>query len=467
MGGSVSMLRSEIQAHVKIAQTYPSFLEPNLYVARYFLEICEEGEGIKPSDRDNAAVLDQMNVLDENALSTEVELVADNEAAIVVLLRIVETYGSMVPAPEFDTKKRLFARLRRPDPFPDLYEPVAEYDIPRNQTSLLRMALRCLRMITVIKDAREYIYAHSASIPVLNRVMDENALDTFICQDVKSIFKNLYAGDESVKRMESASIGVIVELMNDYEESPIVQLAGIKRLDNHVRVVRDDEDFARCIDEILVTNAVAAVGRSLARFPSTYSDIYVHACRLMVALVSPERLEADEEAGRPHDERLSKLIGQHGGVEAAIRLLKRSRGFHTQLASAKDDPVPVAVPPPVAPTVVIKRLTEQEELDALKLQMMASPPDDPNSDEIAIKAEKAKTTDWKTSDLAQQALWALDVLSISDFNRIAMKREKLKYVVSEVSLGSKLIVPRRLRVLDWASVGHEPDKEDGATDPSD
>ncbi|KDO35700.1 hypothetical protein SPRG_18854 [Saprolegnia parasitica CBS 223.65] len=461
------MLRAEIQAHVKIAQTYPSFLEPNLYVARYFLEICEEGEGIKPSDRDNAAVLDQMNLLDENALSTEVELVADNDSAIAVLLRIVETYRDMAPAPEFDTKKRLFARLRRPDPFPDLYEPVAEYDIPRNQTSLLRMALRCLRMITVIKDARDYIYAHATSISMLNRVVDENALDAFIRQDVKSIFKNLYAGDESVKRMESASISVTVELMNDYDESPIVQLAGIKRLDIHVRVVRDDEDFARCIDEILTTDAIAAVGRALARFPATYSDIYVHACRLMVAFVSPARLEADEEAGRPHDERVSKLIGQHGGVEAAIRLLKRCRGFHTQHASMKDDPEPVAVPPPVASTVVAKRLTEQEELDALKLQMMASPPEDPNPDEMLVKAEKAKATDWKTPDLAQQALWALDVLSISDFNRIAMKREKLKYVVSEVSLGSQLIVPRRLRLLDWASIGHEPDKEGDAMDPID
>lgn len=57
--------------------------------------------------------------------------------------------------------------------------------------------------------------------------------------------------------------------------------------------------------------------------------------------------------------------------------------------------------------------------------------------------------------MAQQALWALDVLSITEFNRIAMKREKLKFVLYEVLLGSKLIIPRRLRVLRWNEIGYD------------
>ncbi|OQR96711.1 hypothetical protein ACHHYP_13763 [Achlya hypogyna] len=465
MGGSVSMLRAEIQAHVRVAATYPSFLEPNLYVTRYFLEICEEGEGIRPADRNNAAVLSQMSMLSENDLSTEVGLLAENERAIDVLLRIIETYRSMTPAPEFDTKKRLFARIRRPDPFPDLYEPVAEYDIARNQASLLRMALRCMRMVTVVKDARQYIYAHSACIPVFNRVVDENPLDDFVRQDVKGIFKNLYAGDESVKRIETASIAITVELMTDYDDSPAVssspnaaeagrvQLAAIKRLQV---LVHEAPDHVPCHAALLTADAIPAVGRALARFPETYADIYAHTCRLFVTIVSPPRLQADEEAGRPHDERLPKIIGQHGGVEGAVRLLKHCRGFFTRRPQNTTD-----APPPAATAVAVKKLSAQEELDALKERMLAPGGSNQEADDTRrALVEEAPRTDWTVPDLAQQALWALDVLSVTEFNRIAMKREKLKFVIREVTLGSKLIVPRRLRLIQWAAVGYPDDDED-------
>ncbi|RHY35796.1 hypothetical protein DYB38_007733 [Aphanomyces astaci] len=239
--------------------------------------VCEEGEGITPKDRDNPEFLDRIKEF-ETDVSTEVELVAENEDAINVLLAAVETYATMVPAPEFDTKKRTryFARFRTPEPFPDFYDPVGSVDLERYRVSLLRMSLRCLRMITVIDDVRKYVMGSSA-IAALNRVVDENPLDTFIRKDVKAIFK-------STKVLST-------EVLNTY-----------------------------------------------------YS------------------------------------------------------------------------------------------LDT-------------------------KLTDWTTPDLAQQALWALDVLSITDFNRITMKREKLKFVLSEVILGSKLIVPRRLRLLNWKDIGHDNDDD--------
>ncbi|RLO02153.1 hypothetical protein DYB28_014678, partial [Aphanomyces astaci] len=177
-----------------------------------------------------------------------------------------------------------FARFRTPEPFPDFYDPVGSVDLERYRVSLLRMSLRCLRMITVIDDVRKYVMGSSA-IAALNRVVDENPLDTFIRKDVKAIFK-------STKVLST-------EVLNTYY-SLDVQLAGIKRL--------------------------------------------------------------------------SYLFGQY-------------------------------------------------------------------------------------TDLAQQALWALDVLSITDFNRITMKREKLKFVLSEVILGSKLIVPRRLRLLNWKDIGHDNDDD--------
>ncbi|RHZ16940.1 hypothetical protein DYB26_005165 [Aphanomyces astaci] len=288
--------------------------------------VCEEGEGITPKDRDNPEFLDRIKEF-ETDVSTEVELVAENEDAINVLLAAVETYATMVPAPEFDTKKRTryFARFRTPEPFPDFYDPVGSVDLERYRVSLLRMSLRCLRMITVIDDVRKYVMGSSA-IAALNRVVDENPLDTFIRKDVKAIFK-------SATRRHQASVVSIWAI--------------------HSRV-----------------------------------------------------------SNMEYIETLAKVIGQHGGVQAAIKLLKTCRGFYTNLAP-----------------------TPSETSSATKL------------------------TDWTTPDLAQQALWALDVLSITDFNRITMKREKLKFVLSEVILGSKLIVPRRLRLLNWKDIGHDNDDD--------
>ncbi|RQM22038.1 hypothetical protein B5M09_009145 [Aphanomyces astaci] len=353
MGGSISMLRADIKAHVKIAFDYPNLLEPHL-------SVCEEGEGITPKDRDNPEFLDRIKEF-ETDVSTEVELVAENEDAINILLAAVETYATMVPAPEFDTKKRTryFARFRTPEPFPDFYDPVGSVDLERYRVSLLRMSLRCLRMITVIDDVRKYVMGSSA-IAALNRVVDENPLDTFIRKDVKAIFKStevlstevlntyysldVFGGDQSVKRLENASVAIAVEVITDFSDSDVVQFSRVRNIE------------------------------------------YI--------------------------ETLAKVIGQHGGVQAAIKLLKTCRGFYTNLAP-----------------------TPSETSSATKL------------------------TDWTTPDLAQQALWALDVLSITDFNRITMKREKFKFVLSEVILGSKLIVPRRLRLLNWKDIGYDNDDD--------
>ncbi|ETW06618.1 hypothetical protein, variant 11 [Aphanomyces invadans] len=317
MGGSISMLRAEIKAHVKIAHDYPNLLEPHLAVVRFLLELCEEGEGIAAKDRDNPDVLDRLKQV-EFDVSTEVELVAENEDAISILLTSVETYSSMIPAPERDTKKRWLGRCRAPEPFPDLYDPVEAVDLDRSRVSLVRMALRCLRMITVIHDVKLFVM-DTPAIAALNRVVDANPLDTFIRKDVNAIFKNVYGGDESVKRLENASVAIAVEVMTDFAESDVVQLAAIKRLS---WLVGEYADMAKCKADVLAFDVIPAVGAALSTFPETHYDVYAHACRFFTVLVPP------------------KVIGQHGGVEAAIKLLKTCRGFYTtspNLTSAEED----------------------------------------------------------------------------------------------------------------------------------
>ncbi|CAK4094119.1 unnamed protein product [Aphanomyces euteiches] len=407
------MLRADIKAHVQIALDYPNLLEPHLHV-------CEEGEGITPKDRDNAEVLERIKENDFE-VSTEVELVAENVVAVDILLGAVEKYNEMVPAPEFDTKKRYFARFRAPEPFPTLYDPVEEVDLPRCRVSLLRMALRCLRMITVIDDVKKQV-RESSAVPAFNRAVDDNPLDLFIRKDVKAIFKNVYGGEQSLKCLEDSSLAVTVEVMTDFPDMEKVQLAAIKRL---AVVLTSFSDPAQLKAHVLSNQVISAVGVALATYPETRFDIYAHSCRLFTILVPPKQLKEDEEIGRPHD---AKVIGQNGGVEAAIKLLKTCRGFYTtsHRVSPKNNP------------------PQDDNRQPDKIRN-----DTPNQD------DKEKLTDWTTPDLAQQALWALDVLSITEFNRIAMKREKLKYVLSEISLGSKLILPRRLRLLDWKNIGFE------------
>ncbi|KAH9136981.1 hypothetical protein AeRB84_018093 [Aphanomyces euteiches] len=452
MGSSISMLRADIKAHVQIALDYPNLLEPHLHVVRFFLELCEEGEGITPKDRDNAEVLERIKENDFE-VSTEVELVAENVVAVDILLGAVEKYNEMVPAPEFDTKKRYFARFRAPEPFPTLYDPVEEVDLPRCRVSLLRMALRCLRMITVIDDVKKQV-RESSAVPAFNRAVDDNPLDLFIRKDVKAIFKSalqaslhavtdvvdVYGGEQSLKCLEDSSLAVTVEVMTDFPDMEKVQLAAIKRLavvltsfsgtsSSVFQGIRtSDVDPAQLKAHVLSNQVISAVGVALATYPETRFDIYAHSCRLFTILVPPKQLKEDEEIGRPHDETLAKVIGQNGGVEAAIKLLKTCRGFYTtsHRVSPKNNP------------------PQDDNRQPDKIRN-----DTPNQD------DKEKLTDWTTPDLAQQALWALDVLSITEFNRIAMKREKLKYVLSEISLGSKLILPRRLRLLDWKNIGFE------------
>ncbi|KAG9399093.1 hypothetical protein AC1031_012047 [Aphanomyces cochlioides] len=339
MGSSISMLRADIKAHVQIALDYPNLLEPHLHAVRFFLELCEEGEGITPKDRDNAEVLERIKENDFE-VSTEVELVAESVVAVDILLGAVEKYNEMVPAPEFDTKKRYFARFRAPEPFPTLYDPVEEVDLPRCRVSLLRMALRCLRMITVIDDVKKQV-RESSAVPAFNRAVDDNPLDLFIRKDVKAIFKNVYGGEQSLKRLEDSSLPVTVEVMTDFPDMEMVQLAAIKRLavvltsfsgrsSSVFQGIRTlDVDPAQLKAHVLSNQVIPAVGVALATYPETRFDIYAHSCRLFTVLVPPKQLKEDEEIGRPHDETLAKVIGQNGGVEAAIKLLKTCRGFYT------------------------------------------------------------------------------------------------------------------------------------------
>ncbi|KAF0700440.1 Aste57867_9024 [Aphanomyces stellatus] len=452
MGGSISMLRADIKAHVKIAHDYADFLEPNLCVARFFLELCEEGEGITPKDRDNPEFLERIKD-DEMDVSTEVELVAENEDAVEILVANMEKYAALVPAPEFDTKKRYFARFRTPDPFPDYYAPVDDVDIERCRVSVLRhvlMSLRCLRMVTVIGDVKKLLYNRDCITP-LNRVVDENPLDEYIRKDVKAVLKNVFGGDYSLRRLETSSLAGTVEIINDFVEMDHVQVAAIKRLSF---LLGQYPDLNQCKADVISHGVLPAIGGVLQTFPESYFDIYAHACRLFTVLVPTRVLKEDHEAGLPHDETLAKIIGQHGGVEAAIKLLKTCRGFYaTTFAPAEPKPkAPKGRKPPTPPSPE-GRPPSTSVRDIMRADYVG--PDGGGGNQNETETPKTKLTDWTTPDLAQQALWALDVLTITEFNRVTMKREKLKFVLSEVTLGSKLIVPRRLRLLRWDDIGGE------------
>ncbi|ETW06626.1 hypothetical protein, variant 19 [Aphanomyces invadans] len=350
----------------------------------------------------------------------------------------------MIPAPERDTKKRWLGRCRAPEPFPDLYDPVEAVDLDRSRVSLVRMALRCLRMITVIHDVKLFVM-DTPAIAALNRVVDANPLDTFIRKDVNAIFKNVYGGDESVKRLENASVAIAVEVMTDFAESDVVQLAAIKRLS---WLVGEYADMAKCKADVLAFDVIPAVGAALSTFPETHYDVYAHACRFFTVLVPP------------------KVIGQHGGVEAAIKLLKTCRGFYTtspNLTSAEEDMLRpkqgTKLQPAPTPSAKVTPIAVESTRDILS-DAYAGVPGNQTDDQPSADVDARKLTDWTKPDLAQQALWALDVLSITEFNRVAMKREKLKFVLSEVTLGSSLIVPRRLRLLNWKHIGRDDDGDD-------
>lgn len=71
--------------------------------------------------------------------------------------------------------------------------------------------------------------------------------------------------------------------------------------------------------------------------------------------------------------------------------------------------------------------------------------------------------DFTPTEIGQQALWALDLLTTLDFNVSQMKLHKLKYLLEEIrldpdgkELGEALIVTRRLRLIRWDQIGLPP-----------
>ena len=99
--------------------------------------MCEEGEGTAPSDRDNPESLEKIKESFAE-VSTEVELIAENTAAIHVLMHSVEFFDKLTLAPELDTKKRFLAKFRKPQPFPATFASIAESDLERYRISVLR-----------------------------------------------------------------------------------------------------------------------------------------------------------------------------------------------------------------------------------------------------------------------------------------------------------------------------------------
>lgn len=71
--------------------------------------------------------------------------------------------------------------------------------------------------------------------------------------------------------------------------------------------------------------------------------------------------------------------------------------------------------------------------------------------------------DFTPIEIAQQALWALDLLATLDFNVSMMKLHRLKYLLEEIrldpegkELGAALIVTRRLRLIRWDQISAPP-----------
>lgn len=110
--------------------------------------------------------------------------------------------------------------------------------------------------------------------------------------------------------------------------------------------------------------------------------------------------------------------------------------------------------------------------------MLAAPSAQPPPSPLAIDDQGNVTAaggvaalaavDFTPVEVAQQSIWALDLLAKLDFNVSMMKLHKLKYLLEEIRLdpdakdiGDALIVTRRLRLIRWDDVSMPP----GASSP--
>lgn len=161
-----------------------------------------------------------------------------------------------------------------------------------------RTSIRCLRLMMFVSDARRVLEElHGPEI--LNRAVAENALDDFVKTDVTAIFAAVYGGENAVRRIASANVQIVAEMMAENRESAIVQLAGARRI---CQLLADADAMlysplsppsasangaagtaaARLYDDIDTFRAVELVTSMLRRFDvDRYLSLYLHTCRFI------------------------------------------------------------------------------------------------------------------------------------------------------------------------------------------
>uniref|UniRef100_K3XAZ3 Uncharacterized protein n=1 Tax=Globisporangium ultimum (strain ATCC 200006 / CBS 805.95 / DAOM BR144) TaxID=431595 RepID=K3XAZ3_GLOUD len=476
MGGAVSELRHAIHAHVLIARHYPAFLEPYLVVVQFFLRTAETGEGANPDHPVDVLPMDVVTTdkrIFEEA-STEIELLVENALVMQTLLRAVETYRSLALAPDLDPLKRWYdppwrTASNNTRPMPQFLDIRAD-EVARFQIAVLRTSIRCLRLMMNCADARARLEELNGP-QLLNNAVLENALDDFIKNDVKAIFSAVYGGENAVRRIVLANVQITVEMVSENRDSAIVHLAGAKRLcqllaDANVIMYtpaasqleaamssphhEQQEAIAqeRCVPifrDMDTFGAVPLLISSLARFDvNAYLSLYFHVCRF-ISFVAVETHNA-------------KLVGQHGGVDGAIRLLFRARELQRQKKQAERDEL-----------ARHKRLQESPHADwlsILEVNNRSAPWPPAVMDAAGVQATSLAAlavVEFTPTEIGQMAMWALDLLATLDFNVSLMKLHKLKYLLEEIrldpdgkELGDALIVTRRLRLIRWDQVGLPP-----------
>lgn len=107
MGNSISELRNEIDFHIDIARKYGTYLEPVLKSVQFFLGVAETGEGINRDDEEDEDgdkdIMEKTGYKFETTfISTEVELLAENNGVIDILIHAMKSYNELILAPEID-----------------------------------------------------------------------------------------------------------------------------------------------------------------------------------------------------------------------------------------------------------------------------------------------------------------------------------------------------------------------------
>lgn len=64
----------------------------------------------------------------------------------------------------------------------------------------------------------------------LNQAVADNPDDEYIKSDVRRIFRTIYGENKAVRRIAIVGMEQVTEVMNEYPENAVVQLAGVERL---------------------------------------------------------------------------------------------------------------------------------------------------------------------------------------------------------------------------------------------